>query len=174
MHCERREPGGDSQTRWTVSDVLEKAMVTGRLKDRNKMERRLGKIQARHPQVNDLHDLALKMWGYRTLLAYNGKEALEMAEHHRGDIDLLLSDVTMRRWAARNRRRKIGEGLPTSWPQGGKTGQKWGKRVTQISQRKSRGASHFRHICSPNISPRYQSRKKVLLSNYSCDFNYSG
>jgi hypothetical protein len=100
-------------------------MVTGRLKDRNKMERRLGKIQARHPQVNDLHDLALKMWGYRTLLAYNGKEALEMAEHHRGDIDLLLSDVTMRRWAARNRRRKIGEGLPTSWPQGGKTGQKW-------------------------------------------------
>ncbi len=31
-----------------------------RLKDRNKMERRLGKIQARHPQVNDLYDLALR------------------------------------------------------------------------------------------------------------------
>jgi transposase len=39
---------------------LEKAIVKGRLKDRNKMERRLGKIQARHPQVNDLYDLALK------------------------------------------------------------------------------------------------------------------
>src|SRR5450432_2676185 len=39
---------------------LEKAIVTGRLKDRNKMERRLGKIQARHPQVNDLYDLALR------------------------------------------------------------------------------------------------------------------
>jgi len=39
---------------------LEKAIVAGRLKDRNKMERRLGKIQARHPQVNDLYDVELK------------------------------------------------------------------------------------------------------------------
>jgi transposase len=39
---------------------LEKAIVTGRLKDRNKMERGLGKIQARHPQVNDLYDLNLR------------------------------------------------------------------------------------------------------------------
>src|SRR5712691_11186460 len=30
---------------------LEKSIATGRLKDRNKMERRLGKIQARHPSV---------------------------------------------------------------------------------------------------------------------------
>jgi transposase len=44
----------------TALKGLEKAIVTGRLKDRNKMERRLGKIQARHPQVNDLYDLALK------------------------------------------------------------------------------------------------------------------
>ena len=33
---------------------------TGRLKDRNKMERRLGKIQARHPQVNDLFEVTLR------------------------------------------------------------------------------------------------------------------
>lgn len=33
---------------------LGKTIVTGRLKDRHKMERRLGKIPARHPQVNDL------------------------------------------------------------------------------------------------------------------------
>ncbi|MGC9952511.1 MAG: IS1634 family transposase [Bryobacteraceae bacterium] len=39
---------------------LEKTIAAGRLKDRNKMERRLGKIQARHPQVNDLYDVALK------------------------------------------------------------------------------------------------------------------
>jgi transposase len=39
---------------------LEKTIITGRLKDRNKMERRLGKIQARHPQVNDLYDLGLR------------------------------------------------------------------------------------------------------------------
>ena len=44
----------------TALQGLEKAIVTGRLKDRNKMERRLGKIQARHPQVNDLYDLALR------------------------------------------------------------------------------------------------------------------
>src|SRR6202451_2418063 len=44
----------------TALKGLEKTIVMGRLKDRNKMERRLGKIQARHPQVNDLYDLALR------------------------------------------------------------------------------------------------------------------
>ena len=44
----------------TALHELEKAIVTGRLKDRNKMERRLGKIQARHPQVSDLYDLDLR------------------------------------------------------------------------------------------------------------------
>jgi transposase len=44
----------------TALKGLERAIATGRLIDRNKMERRLGKIQARHPQVNDLYDLALR------------------------------------------------------------------------------------------------------------------
>ena len=44
----------------TALKGLEKAIATGRLKDRNKMERRLGGIQARHPQVNDLYDLDLR------------------------------------------------------------------------------------------------------------------
>jgi len=44
----------------TALKGLEKTIVAGRLKDRNKMERRLGRIQARHPQVNDLYDVALK------------------------------------------------------------------------------------------------------------------
>jgi transposase len=44
----------------TALKGLEQAIAKGRLKDRNKMERRLGKIQARHPQVNDLYDVALK------------------------------------------------------------------------------------------------------------------
>jgi transposase len=39
---------------------LARTMETGRLKDRNKMERRLGRIQARHPQVNDLYTVALR------------------------------------------------------------------------------------------------------------------
>jgi transposase len=39
---------------------LEKTIAGGRLKDRNKMERRLGKIQARHSQVNDLFEITLR------------------------------------------------------------------------------------------------------------------
>ena len=39
---------------------LAKAIATGRLKDRNKIERRLGRIQASHPQVNDLYDVAVE------------------------------------------------------------------------------------------------------------------
>ena len=39
---------------------LARTIETGRLKDRNKMERRLGRIQASHPQVNDLYDVALR------------------------------------------------------------------------------------------------------------------
>ncbi len=39
---------------------LAKTIATGRLKDRYKMERRLGRIQARHPQVNDLYQVELR------------------------------------------------------------------------------------------------------------------
>lgn len=38
---------------------LAKTIESGRLKDRNKMERRLGAMQARHPQVSDLFELDL-------------------------------------------------------------------------------------------------------------------
>jgi transposase len=39
---------------------LAKTIEAGRLKDRNKMERRLGRIQAGHPQVNDLYEVGLR------------------------------------------------------------------------------------------------------------------
>jgi transposase len=39
---------------------LAKTIETGRLKDRHKMERRLGRIQANHSQVNDLYEIALR------------------------------------------------------------------------------------------------------------------
>src|SRR5437016_12763312 len=39
---------------------LAKTIETGRLKDRHKMERRLGRIQARHPQANDLYEVAVQ------------------------------------------------------------------------------------------------------------------
>lgn len=38
---------------------LEKRIATGRLKNRNKMERQLGRIQARHPQVADLYEMEI-------------------------------------------------------------------------------------------------------------------
>lgn len=40
--------------------ALEKTVASGRLKDRNQMERRLGKIQARHPSVNDLYEVCVR------------------------------------------------------------------------------------------------------------------
>jgi transposase len=39
---------------------LAKTIETGRLKDRNKMERRLGRIQAGHSQVSDLYEVSLR------------------------------------------------------------------------------------------------------------------
>jgi transposase len=39
---------------------LARTIETGRLKDRNKMERRLGRTQARHSQVNDLYEIDLR------------------------------------------------------------------------------------------------------------------
>jgi len=44
----------------TALKGLEKTITRGRLKDRHKMERRLGKIQARHPSVNDLYEVGLR------------------------------------------------------------------------------------------------------------------
>jgi transposase len=41
-------------------EALKNSIARGRLKDRNKMERRLGRIQARHPQVNDLFEVTLR------------------------------------------------------------------------------------------------------------------
>ena len=39
---------------------LAQTITAGRLKDRNKMERRLGRIQANHPSVNDLYEVAIR------------------------------------------------------------------------------------------------------------------
>jgi DNA-binding NtrC family response regulator len=47
------------------------------------------------PMIRSLLQRLLNLWGYRTLVASNGKQALELEEQHPGDVDLLLSDVTM-------------------------------------------------------------------------------
>src|SRR5947209_1041045 len=53
---------------------LAKAIQTGRLKDRNKMERRLGRIQAGHSQVSDLYDVALRDTPHGLRLQWSIKE----------------------------------------------------------------------------------------------------
>jgi transposase len=53
---------------------LARTIKTGRLKDRNKMERRLGRIQASHSQVNDLYEIALRDTGEGVRLFWQVKE----------------------------------------------------------------------------------------------------
>src|SRR5881396_3360352 len=53
---------------------LQKTIVLGRLKNRNLMERRLGKIQARHPAVNDLYEISLRETGAGVRLFWQMKE----------------------------------------------------------------------------------------------------
>jgi transposase len=53
---------------------LARTIETGRLKDRNKMERRLGRIQAGHPQVNDLYEVAFRQTREGVRLQWSIKE----------------------------------------------------------------------------------------------------
>ena len=55
-------------------EALEKNIASGRLKDRYKMERRLGRIQARHPQVNDLFEVTLRDTPAGVRLVWETKE----------------------------------------------------------------------------------------------------
>ena len=73
---------------------LDKAIVTGRLKDRNKMERRLGKIQARHPQVNDLYDLDLRDTTEGVRLFWQMKEDRRNWREAREGAYLLRTNLT--------------------------------------------------------------------------------
>lgn len=73
--------------------ALEKAIVLGRLKDRNKMERRLGKIQARHPSVNDLYDLSLRDTAEGVRLIWQMKEDRKSWRESREGAYLLRTNL---------------------------------------------------------------------------------
>jgi transposase len=73
--------------------ALEKAIVLGRLKDRNKMERRLGKIQARHPSVNDLYDLSLRDTAEGVRLSWQMKEDRKSWRESREGAYLLRTNL---------------------------------------------------------------------------------
>ena len=72
---------------------LEKTIAMGRLKDRNKMERRLGKIQARHPQVNDLYDVELRETAGGVRLFWQIKEDRKVWRESREGAYLLRTNL---------------------------------------------------------------------------------
>src|SRR5262249_2537241 len=43
----------------------------------------------------NLAEVVLQHWGYRVLTASDGPQALEVYQHHRAEIDLILLDFTM-------------------------------------------------------------------------------
>src|SRR5208283_3701834 len=65
----------------------------GRLKDRNLMERRLGKIQARHPQVNDLYEVTLRDRGEGVRLVWKMKEDRQTWRESREGAYLLRTNL---------------------------------------------------------------------------------
>jgi transposase len=73
--------------------ALEKTIALGRLKDRNKMERRLGKIQARHPSVNDLYEVGLRDTSQGVRLFWQIKEGHQKWRESREGAYLLRSNL---------------------------------------------------------------------------------
>ena len=72
---------------------LEKTIVAGRLKDRHKMERRLGKIQARHPSVNDLYEVSLRDTTEGVRLSWQMKEDRKGWRESREGAYLLRTNI---------------------------------------------------------------------------------
>jgi hypothetical protein len=72
---------------------LQKTIANGRLKDRHKMERRLGKIQARHPQVNDLFEVAIRDTPEGVRLVYQTQEGTKLWRDLREGAYLLRTNL---------------------------------------------------------------------------------
>jgi transposase len=72
---------------------LQKTIARGQLKDRNKMERRLGKIRARHPQVNDLYDVELRETSEGVRLFWQMKEDRKAWRESREGVYLLRTNL---------------------------------------------------------------------------------
>src|SRR6516165_5857232 len=72
---------------------LEKTIALVRLKDRNKMERRLGKIQARHPSVNDLYEVSFRDTAEGVRLTWQMKEDRKSWRESREGAYLLRTNL---------------------------------------------------------------------------------
>src|SRR3989440_601426 len=73
--------------------ALQKTIAAGRLKDRNKMERRLGKIQARHRSVNELYEISLRDTAEGVRLSWQMKEDRKSWRESREGAYLLRTNL---------------------------------------------------------------------------------
>ena len=80
---------------------LQKTIATGRLKDRHKRERRLGKIQARHPSVNDRYEVSLRDTAEGVRLSWQMKDDRKTWRESREGPYLLRTNIragTAKEW----------------------------------------------------------------------------
>jgi transposase len=75
-------------------DRLAKTIAGGRLKDRHKMERRLGRIQANHSQVNHLYEVALRDTPEGVRLQWKMKEDRKQWRELREGAYMLRTNLT--------------------------------------------------------------------------------
>jgi transposase len=73
---------------------LEKRIAEGKLKDRFKMERNLGRIQAAHPQVADLYEMAVRGTKEGARLVWRQKSAQQQWLEAREGAYLLRTNLT--------------------------------------------------------------------------------
>ena len=73
---------------------LEKRIAEGKLKDRFKMERNLGRIQATHPQVADLYEMAIKDSKEGARLVWRQKPEQQQWREAREGAYLLRTNLT--------------------------------------------------------------------------------
>lgn len=72
---------------------LEQRIAAGRIKDRNKIERRLGAIQARHPQVADLYQMQVQETGAGLKLQWHASEKRRSWQQLREGAYLLRTNL---------------------------------------------------------------------------------
>jgi transposase len=73
--------------------ALEKHVAEGKLKDRNIIERRVGKIQARHPQVADLYEMKVVDKSGRLVLEWQALQGRQTWQRAREGAYLLRTNL---------------------------------------------------------------------------------
>ncbi|MGH9206060.1 MAG: IS1634 family transposase, partial [Acidimicrobiales bacterium] len=73
--------------------AIQKRVAQGQLKDRNKIERRVGKIQARHPQVADLYEVRVREKSGQPALEWQALEGRQSWQRAREGAYLLRTNL---------------------------------------------------------------------------------